>query len=275
MCSLENVPKNLCLRCPANAEGVWRRRQLRRRVDLIPWPSGPRWRAASGDIEADDVGGTRPGRHKRLRVVGRLGEQHAVGISQAAPHPRYGPVGRLAQGSANTRSHRYRSERWRGSLGQGHRVFFPQFVKHGRVWWAEILGEADGVEELGVVKHGRVWKAAILGKADWVDEVGVGQPESHGWCKRDGRMVKDRTRWHLRHRGGVCQDQPFAAVPTVQPHDAGIAVPMAGTALSGRLQDFTVQPGARPSEALRGVRKVGHAQGCRVRPHRASLAGHP
>ena len=105
MCSL---PEDLC----PNAED-WQRPQLRRRLgDPTPWPR-PRWRAASRDRRADGVAAPHPGRDKRLRVVGPLGEPHGVVSSPAAPHPCYGPVGRLVQeqGAVETRSHRDRSHR--------------------------------------------------------------------------------------------------------------------------------------------------------------------
>ena len=258
---------------------VWWRQLRRRLEDRTPWPSGPRWLAASGDFEADGVAAPRPERHRRVRFVGSLGEPHGVGESPSAPHPCHGPVGRLAQGqvSVPSRSHRYRSHRWRGSLGQLHRARIPPSLKHGRVWWAEVLGEDDGVEAAGSVKHGRVWWAEFLGKAEQVGGAGSGQPESRRWRGSDGQMVKDRTRGPLSHRGGVCQVRLSPAVPTGQGIVLVVEVgmPFAGTTVLRRLQDSTVQPGARPSEALRGVRKVGHAQGCRVRPHRASLAGDP
>ena len=290
---------------PANAEAS-RRPQLRRQVDPIPWPR-PRWLVASRHRQADEVAGPRPERHKRLGFVGRLGEPHGVARAQPAPHPRHGPVGRLAQGqrSVDSRSDRYRSHRWRDSFGQRHRAKPPPFVKHGRVWWAEILGKTAEVGGAGVVKHGRVWWAETLGKSeqvggagsvkhgrvwwveilgedDGVEAAGSGQPESRRWRSSDGRMVKDRTRGPLRHRGGVCQVRLSPAVPATQGNvldgATGAVVPVempfaAGTALSWRLQDSTV--GTRPSEALRGVQRAGHAQGCRVRPHRASLAGDP
>ena len=248
MCSL---PEDLC----PNAED-WQRPQLRRRLgDPTPWPR-PRWRAASRDCRADRVAAPHPGRDKRLRVVGPLGEPHGVVSSPAAPHPCYGPVGRLVQeqGAVETRSHRDRSHRWRGSLGQRDRSTIPPFVKHGRVWWVGILGEAEAVAEAG-----------------------VSQPESRRWRSSDGQMAEDRTHRSVGDTGTVW---PFAAVRTAQrvPVDGVVGVGMpfaAGTALSWRIQDFPVQPGARPSEALGGVRKLGHAEGCRVRPHRAPLAGDP
>ena len=210
--------------------------QLRRRCDSLR-RSRPPWLAASGDRRAAEVAASRPGRHKRLGFVGGLGEEHGVGESPSAPHPRWRSDQRLVQGrgSANTRSHRYRSHWWPGSLGELHRATTAPFVKHGRVWWAEILGKAGKVDGAGFGRNGRVW-----------------------WRSSDGQMVKDRTRWPLRHRGGVW---PFPAIRTFQADACvdGVAMPMAGTTLLRRVRDSTVQPGAEPSEALRGVRKVGHA----------------
>ena len=249
------VPKKLCLQdsdasVPMSCKPeVW----LRRHDNRPPWPR-PRGCAASGDFEAAEVAAPRPGQRKRLGFVGRLGEEHGVGTSPAAPHARHGPVGRLAQGQvfAESRSHRDRSHGWPGSIGQRHLAKTTPSLKHGRVWWAEILGRNEGLEGAG-----------------------SGQPESRRWSSSDGRMVNDRTRWPLRDTGGVCQGRLSPAVRTLRSDGVEVAVQMGETALSGRLQDFTVQPGARPSEALRGLRKVGHPQGCRVRPHRAPLAGDP
>ena len=146
---LEKVLQDLRLgsgRCRKTAPEA----QLRRRCDSLR-RSRPPWLAASGDRQAAEVAAPRPGRHKRLGFVGRLGKEHGVGESPSAPHPRWRPVGILVQGrgSANTRSHRYRSHWWPGSLGQLHRATTAPFVKYGRVWWVEILGKAGEVDGAG------------------------------------------------------------------------------------------------------------------------------